>query len=243
MRQEKAAEYEQKMADRAERERNGKPVKGPEPKPPPVEPPDKAQANFTDPDSRIMKAGDGTHFEQAYNAQAVVDADGSYLIVGAHVSINANDKQELAPGLESIPDELGVPDAALADTGYYGEERLEAIEANGGPTLYVPTKRGSHRVRLIDLEDHADPAPPPEDARYRDRMAHRLQTAAGKQKYSVRKHTVEPVFGIIKEVLGFRQFSLRGHPKVELEWLPGMPLVEYEATAQSHGARPAAHLR
>jgi transposase len=218
-RQEKAAEYEQTLADRAERESNGDSLRGPKPKPPAAEPPDKAQVNFSDPDSRIMKAGTGNHFEQAYNAQAVVDADGSYLIVGAHVSINANDKCELAPGLASIPEQLGVPDAVLADAGFYGEESLQEIEDNDGPTLYVPPKRGSHRVRVSDLEAHADPAPPPVEAPYRDRMAHRLKTAAGKEKYSVRKHTVEPVFGIIKEVLGFRQFSLRGHPKVELEWL------------------------
>jgi len=218
-RQETQAEYDQKVAERAERQAEGQAIRGPKPKPPPSEPPDKAQVNFTDPDSRIMKAGSGNHFEQAYNAQAAVDAEGSYMIVGAHITTNANDKQELAPSLESIPEQIGMPDAALADAGYHNSEAMQAIEGAGGPALYVPPTRGSHRVRVADLEAQPDPEPPSLDAAYPEHAAHRLKTAAGKAKYSVRKHTVEPVFGIIKEVLGFRQFSLRGQPKVELEWM------------------------
>jgi len=216
-RQEKTAEYEQKMDARNKRKENGGKVMGPDPKPPSNTPEDKAQMNFTDPDSRIMKQGNGQHFEQSYNAQAAVETD-SYLIVGEQVSVATNDRHELSPTLASIPEELGSPDDVLADAGYYGEKALSEIESDGTTTTYVPPKRNGHRVRIRDIEKVPDPMPPPEDAPFVDKMRHRLSTKAGKAKYALRKQTVEPVFGIIKEVLGFRQFSLRGHPKVQIEW-------------------------
>lgn len=217
-RKEKEAEYRAKMEDRERRKRDGKPPRGREPKPPPSKPDAKAQVNFTDPDSRIMKAGNGKHYEQAYNAQAAVDADGSYLIVGERVSANPNDKQELQPDVESVDPAIRQPTDVLADTGYFSEEAIEAVETDDGPTTYVAVERGSHHVTVEDLEKKSDPPPPESGASVKDRMRHRLQTKEGKEKYRLRKQTVEPVFGIVKEVMGFRQFHLRGHPKVQIEW-------------------------
>jgi hypothetical protein len=175
------------------------------------------QVNFTDKDSRIMKAGNGKHYEQAYNAQAAVETD-SMLIVGARVSQNANDKQDLAPDLESIPEDVFKPDAVLVDSGFYSEEAVEEVEREDGPTVYAAVEKHDHHVTVEDMEKKADASEPGEDASASEKMRHRTQTKSGKALYKLRKQTVEPVFGIIKEVMGFRRFSLRGKEKVETEW-------------------------
>ena len=185
--------------------------------PPPESPPDKMQHNFTDPESRIMKAGSGKHFEQAYNAQAAVDTE-TYIIVGQLVTDAPNDKQQLNPVLESIPAEVTDPAAVLADTGYYSEDAVTLAEADGGPTVYCAMAKSGHHVSVADLEKQSLPEAPSPKAPAKEKMAHRLQTPEGKALYKQCKQTVEPVFGIIKEVLGFRRFSMRGKEKVETEW-------------------------
>ena len=178
----------------------------------------KDQYNFTDPESRIMKSGNGKHFEQAYNAQAAVDIEGSYLILGQNVTVNCNDKRELNPTVESVQEEIREVTVVLADTGYYSEGGVLELESNGGPTAYVAVESTGHHKTVADLEVKPHPQPPAEDAGVKEKMLHRLSTKEGKAIYKLRKETVEPVFGIIKEVIGFRRFSLRGLDKVNLEW-------------------------
>jgi len=210
-------EYEKKMADRQAKREQGKAPRGRPPQPPSGTPPGKNQYNFTEPDSSIMKAGNGKHFEQAHNAQAAVDTEGSMMILGCRVSGEPNDKKELHPTVASVEPAARTPCSALADNGYFSEAQIEAVEANGGPTVYVTTGKSKHGRTVTDLEKRDDP-PPPEEASFKERMTHRLSTRQGKAIYKARKETVEPVFGIIKQAMGFRQFHLRGHPKVELEW-------------------------
>ena len=217
VREQKQAEYEEKMARREEMRSHGKKPKGKEPQPPSEKPPDKNQYNFTDPESRIMKAGNGSHFEQAYNAQAAVDTE-TYLIVGQLVTDAPNDKQQLNPVLENISAEVAEPENVLADTGYYSEDAVKKAEANDGPTVYCAMAKSGHHVSVADLEKKTPPVPPPVDAPIKEQMAHRLETAEGKALYKQRKQTVEPVFGVIKEVIGFRRFSMRGKEKAETEW-------------------------
>ena len=216
-RKQKQAECEEKKTRRDEQRKSGKPPKGKEPKLPSAEPPGSKQYNFTDPESRIMKAGNGNHFEQAYNAQAAVDTE-TYLVVGQLVTDAPNDKQQLNPVLGSIPAGVADPASVLADTGYYSEDAVRKAEADDGPTVYCAMAKSSHHVSVSDLEKKESPAPPPSGAPMKEQMAHRLQTPEGKALYKQRKQTVEPVFGIIKEVLGFRRFSMRGKGKAETEW-------------------------
>jgi len=215
-RQQKQAEYEEKKAAHEQKRKNKKP-RGKEPKPPSKTPPDSKQYNFTDPESRIMKAGNGDHFEQAYNAQAAVDTE-TYLIVGQLVTDAPNDKQQLNPVLESIPAEVAEPENVLSDTGYYSEDAVRNAEADDGPTVYCAMAKSGHHVSVADLEKQPIAVPPPPGAPMKEQMAHRLKTPEGKALYKQRKQTVEPVFGIIKEVLGFRRFSMRGKKKAETEW-------------------------
>lgn len=216
------AEHEAKVAARQKQRDEGKKPGGKEPTPPSPEPEAKAQYNFTDPESRIMKAGSGQHFEQAYNAQAAVDE--TMLIVGARVSAAPNDKEELAPSVAAIsPVVAGEVKAVLVDSGFYSEAAVAAVEqkADGTPsgvTVYAAVEKHSHHKTVEDLLPSDEPVAPGEEASAKEKMAHRLKTAAGKSLYKLRKQTVEPVFGIIKDVMGFRRFSLRGRTKVDLEW-------------------------
>lgn len=217
-RKERQTEYEAKLEVRENKRTRGQSVQGRAPQPPPTEPDDKAQYNFTDPESRIMKAGSGGHFEQAYNAQAAVDTEGSMLILGVQVTNAPNDKEQLVPTLQEVcPDVREVTDV-LADTGFFSEKAVREVESNGGPTVYAAVEKTSHHRSLSDLMLKTDPSPPSPDAPMTEKMRHRLRTAEGKAKYALRKQTVEPVFGIIKSVMGFRQFLLRGRAKVSLEW-------------------------
>ena len=212
----KQAEYEEKKTAHEQKRKNKKP-RGKEPKPPSETPPGNKQYNFTDPESRIMKAGNGDHFEQAYNAQAAVDTE-TYLIVGQLVTDSPNDKQQLNPVLESIPVALVDPENVLADTGYYSEAAVKKAEADDGPRVYCAIAKSGHHISVSDLEKQPIAFPPPSGAPVKEQMAHRLKTPEGKALYKQRKQTVEPVFGIIKEVLGFRRFSMRGKQKAETEW-------------------------
>jgi len=210
------AEYEAKLAQRAERERTTGRRPGGRPPPPPVPGPrDGDQYNFTDPESRIMKNPTNAGFEQDYNAQVAVDQE-SLLIVGCALSNHPNDSQEAEPTLAAIPSVIGMPEAAALDAGYFGPATLEAC-AKRGIEPYIATGRDPHhpswQQRFAPL-----PEPPPEAASTQVKMAYKLKTALGKAIYGARKCTVEPVIGIIKEVLGFRQFSLRGTQAAAGEW-------------------------
>ena len=170
-----------------------------------------------------MKAGSGGHFEQSYNAQAAVEIT-SRLIVAQLVSDAPNDKEQLVPALQALSPVVESVAAVLVDSGFYSEEAVTKIESgNAQPALqdiivYAATGRQRHGRSVTDLEQRDDPPPPPEGAPVSDIMAHRLQTKAGKILYAQRKQTIEPVFGIIKEAMGFRRFLLRGLEKVQLEW-------------------------
>jgi transposase len=212
------AEHEQKLAERAAKKARGEKVGGQPPQPPTPTPEPGDQYNFTDPESRIMKAGNGNHFEQSYNAQAAVEVE-SRLIVGERVSQAPNDKQELVPTLAAIPAAAGTVAAALVDSGFFSAAAVQQIEHGvGGPTVYAAMEKTSHHRSVADLEKRPDPESPAPDASLAEVMRHRLRTTAGKALYKLRQQTVEPVFGIIKAVLGFRQFRMRGRAKVALEW-------------------------
>src|SRR6266536_4128177 len=169
----------------------------------------------SDPQSRIMKNPTNAGYAQDYNVQLAVD-QGSLLIVASALSNHPNDSQEADPTLECIPSAIGTPDAAALDAGYFGPATLAAC-AKRGIEPYIATGRDPHHLswqqRFAPLHD-----PPPQDANPQVKMAYKLKTALGKAIYGARKCTVEPVIGIIKEVLGFRQFSLRGEQAAAGEW-------------------------
>jgi transposase len=216
------AEHEKNMALRQARQERGETVRGKAPAPPRPEPKPTDQYNFTDPESRIMKAGNGDHFEQAYNAQAAVEVE-SRLIMGQRVSQAPNDKQELVATVAAIAAGAGPVEAVLTDSGFFSEAAVQQIEqspegAPTGTTVYAPLEKTSHHRNVADLEKKAEPEPPVAGASVAEVMRHRLKTGSGKALYKLRQQTVEPVFGILKSVLGFRQFLLRGVAKVSLEW-------------------------
>ena len=180
------------------------------------EPPDsatpkpKAQYNFTDPESRIMKGPDG--FVQAYNAQIAVDE--RQLIVGQSVTQDTNDKQQLMPMITTIAHQSGItPPQVLADAGYCSEANLTAM-ADTPIDAYVSTRKQKHGER----PGPCPRGPLPKTATIVDRMSRKLHTKTGAAVYAARKGIVEPVFGQIKQARGFRQFLLRGFEKVQGEW-------------------------
>ncbi|GDY24050.1 hypothetical protein LBMAG56_53970 [Verrucomicrobiota bacterium] len=210
--------YAAKQTERAARRARGERLRGREPQPPSATPAPQDQYNFTDPESRIMKAGTGSHFEQAYNAQAAVETD-SRLIVAARVTDAPNDKEQLVPTVQAVP--APVRDqvtAVLVDNGFYSAAAVAAVEVNRGPTVYAAVEKTGHHRSVTDLEQRPEPPPPPASAGAVEQMRYRLQTTAGRALYRLRQQTVEPVFGIIKEAMGFRRFSLRGQAGAELEW-------------------------
>lgn len=219
---EEKAEYEAKVAKREAKRQDGRKPRGPEPKPPSDTPLPKEQYNFTDPESRIMKQGGAEHFEQSYNAQAAVDVD-SRLIVGERVSQAPNDKEQLAPTFSAIVPEAGPIKDVLIDSGFVSEKAVRQIEEDAqgqpsGTTVYAAMEREGHGRSVSDLEKKEEPSAPAAGAPFAERMRHRVKTKEGRARYKLRQQTVEPVFGIIKEALGFRRFSLRGLAKVSLEW-------------------------
>jgi hypothetical protein len=211
------AEHEAKLAARAAKiAATGKKPGGKPPQAPTEGTQPSDQINLTDEESRIMPVAGGG-FEQCYNAQAAVAA-GSMLVVAVNVVQAPNDKQQLAPMLgkiETLPEELGEAETLLADTGYFSTANVETCEKAGIEPL-IAMGRQSHHPPL--QERFATATPAPENPTPVEAMAHRLKTPVGKTLYALRKQTPEPVFGIIKSVLGFRQFSLRGLDKVRGEW-------------------------
>jgi hypothetical protein len=211
------AEHEVKMAAReAKIAATGKKPGGKPPQPPVEGPRPSDQVNLTDEESRIMPVAGGG-FEQCYNAQAAVAA-GSLLVVATDVVQAPNDKSQVEPTLEKIaalPEELGEVENLLADTGYFSADNVAACD-KAGVTPVIAMGRQPHH---LPLSERFAPAPEaPKEPTPVEAMAHRLKTAAGRALYALRKQTPEPVFGIIKSVLGFRQFSLRGLDKVRGEW-------------------------
>jgi len=214
----KQQEYEAKMAERDARKARGERVGGKPPQPPSPTPEAKNQYNFTDPQSRIMKAGNGSHFEQSYNAQAAVDTEGSMLVLGTYVTDAANDKQQLEPAVKSVVPEVREVTEVLADSGYFSESGVKAVEGDDGPTAYVAVEKTGHHRTIADLIASPEPEVQESGPINKDAMRRRLRTARGRAAYKKRKETVEPVFGIIKAAMGFRRFLLRGLDKVSLEW-------------------------
>jgi transposase len=210
------AEYETKCARREGIRKEGKKPKGKDPEPPTAGPRDKDQVNLTDEESRIMKASGGG-FIQGYNAQAAVDLD-TMLIVSAKVTQDCNDKKQIEPMLSKIkdlPEDLGQVTGLLADTGYFSEKNVNHCHGLSVSPM-IAMKRDQHNMPLT--ERFAEDAPSPESTDSVSRMAWRLKTKAGRALYSLRKSTVEPVFGIVKNVMGFRQFSMRGLKEANGEW-------------------------
>lgn len=207
--------YDEKMAERKKKEQQtgrkpgGRPPKAPSPQTSP-----KSQYNFTDEESRIMKGKDG--FAQCYNAQAAVTND--MLVAAAHLSNAPNDKEQLRPVLDALGAQARKVEKAAADTGYFSEKNI-ALAQGRGIDPYIATGRQPHNQWLnSQLDKPAGQAGLPENATAKERMAHKLRTKQGKAIYRQRKMTVEPVFGIIKEAMGFRRFSLRGLEQARSEW-------------------------
>ena len=210
--------HEQKITDRRRREKeSGQKARGPEPEPPKAKGPQaKDQVNLTDVESRIMP-GYGGGFEQAFNAQAGVDMK-TMLIVTNHVTQATNDKEQIEPALTQLtdlPEQLGKLEALVADSGYFSKNNVELCESNR-IVPYIANRRQQHHPSLKSR--FSRPPPLTVHADVVERMKWRLQTPAGRKIYAQRKSTVEPVFGIIKAVMGFRQFLLRGLHAVQGEW-------------------------
>jgi transposase len=188
---------------RAKEEASGQPSDSAKPDP-------KAQYNFTDPESRIMKGPDG--FVQAYNVQVAVDD--LQLIVGQAVTQDTNDKKQLMPMITNIARQSGdTPTQLLADAGYCSDANLTAI-ADTNIDAYISTRKQKHGERPGPCLR----GPLPTSATITDRMSRKLHTKAGAAVYAARKAIVEPVIGQIKQARGFRQFLLRGFEKVQGEW-------------------------
>jgi transposase len=210
------AEYEAKVREREEKTRkNRHKPRGRTPKPPEEGPRDKDQYNFTDPDSRIMKNSNNEGVDQHYNVQAATDQN-SLLIVAQALSNHPNDKQEATPTLAAIAPGIGQPEAVAMDNGYFSSANIQACQERGIDP-YIATGREAHHQDWHTFFQELG-EPPTEDASAKVKMAYKLKTEIGQAIYRLRKCTVEPVIGIIKEVLGFRQFSLRGLAAAAGEW-------------------------
>ena len=213
-------EYERKVAAREARKGRRK---GGKIKPPDDTPGGGEQTNLTDPDSGLMRKSKRHESRQSYNAQSVVDAEGSQLVLGARVSRCASDANELVADIESIPEELGRPETVVADNGYANQaevERLEVEDAEGKRIEVLVSMGAEGRQRRYDFRPpKEDKGPSRARSAWAEAMHNKLESESGRAKYRLRQQTVEPVFGIIKNVLGFIRFRLRGHEKVEGEWL------------------------
>ena len=204
----KEAEYQEKLRVWKEKEKN-KQRRGRKPEPPKDKgPQDKDQISFTDSESRIMKTCDG--FQQCFNAQAAVTED--MLIVGQIVNNHGNDKGELLPTLDSIPKELGQIENVIADNGYLTVEGVEGCNERDVKAYVSLGREATASASPLEKQEESKERP-----RFKE-MQERLLTEEGKELYRRRKFKVEPVFGIIKEVVGFRRFSLRGEANVQKEW-------------------------
>jgi transposase len=211
-------EFEEKVRDR--NDRNGR-SKGRFIKEPKEEPVGTEQSNLTDPCSRIMRKSKRSEYFQSYNAQAVVDADGTMLVVASRVTNEASDANELAKDIAAIPEALGAPAIVLADKGYASEGPVADVQALSMAVLVPVTSESAVAPRRHDFRPKKDLTPPrekPYQKQWIKVMSATMATDEAKHLYRLRKQSVEPVFGIVKQILGFRQFLLRGLGKVDLEW-------------------------
>ena len=210
-------EYDRKVAARDTR--RGR-AKGRHIKPPDDTPPPTAQSNLTDADSGLMRRNKQSAYEQAYNAQAVVDADGSQLVLGTRVSRCASDRNELVADIDTVPAKVGTPTQVLADNGYATETEVDELTGREMEVLVAvgtADRRRQHDFRPARGPEKASEPKPPR-APWLVAMQAKLSEPAHRASYRLRQQTVEPVFGIMKHALGFRQFLLRGHTKVTGEW-------------------------
>ena len=212
--QEAKRALEEEAKAEAEAKRQEMEAKGKQGPPPPDKPEPTAQRNYTDPDSRIMLDGATKSFEQSYNCEAAVDGE-SQIIVGCHVTQQANDKQQLVPLLEEVVDNLdgALPRRVSADSGFFSEANVAYLQEHGIDG-YVATERTKHSKPVVAAARGRIPG----KATVRERMARKLRTLRGRATYSKRKQIVEPVFGQMKECRGLRRFLMRGVEKVSGEW-------------------------
>jgi hypothetical protein len=215
------AEYERKVREREEREGSakGRHIQPPNPTSPPEQ-----QENLTDPDSRLMRHNKKSAYEQAYNGQATVDADGSQLVLSAHLSQCASNRNELARGVQGIPPVLERPHTALADNGYLNEKEVRALEGDGAaPEMNVLVSVHAEAKQLRRKHDFRpqpteEKEPPAIRSEFVLEMKGKMEQEENRAAYRLRKQTVEPVFGTIKKWMGFTQFQLRGLEKASGEW-------------------------
>jgi transposase len=182
----------------------------------PGQPKDSQQINLTDPESALMRKSRRDSYEQAYNAQAVVDAEGSQMILATDVTRTPSDANQLEPALESVTKAVGPVQRMLADGGYVNADAIERVQQN--VDLYVAITAEDNNYRRYDYRPpKKQPAKRVVDPRL-VAMREKLATEEGKRIYGRRASSVEPVFGIIKSAMGLRQFLLRGMAKVRIEW-------------------------
>ncbi|MDH3769285.1 MAG: transposase [Gammaproteobacteria bacterium] len=206
--------YERKVAAREKRQ--GK-HKGKQIQPPKAEPEDGEQTNLTDADSGLMRKNKRSEYRQCYNAQAVVDAHGSQLVLSARVSQCASDRNELVADIEAIPSRVGTPSQVLADNGYANGDEVSKLESRNMDVL-VAVSRGDRR-RRHDFRPVTEPGPCKEPKMlWIKHMKEKMERDENRAIYGLRKQTVEPVFGVMKHAMGFRHFLLRGKDKVAGEW-------------------------
>jgi transposase len=191
--------------------------RGTPPVPPDDTPPPERQSNLTDPDSALMRRSDAHEYRQAYNAQAVVCADGAQLVLATNLVATSADTPSFAQTILAMHKTVGLPPRVLADTGYASGPAVEALKAQGIEPFVAIGRTQPHRPY-----DFRPPPPPKTQKRitepWRIAMKAKLETEDGKAEYKKRKQTVEPVFGVIKSAMGFRRFSLRGISNAATEW-------------------------
>ena len=210
---EQQAEYEKKQRAHEARNRRGQ-----APKPPDEDPPPDAQTNLTDPDSRLMRKSKRHEYRQAYNAQAVVDADGSQLVLATTIGQTPSDGPTFEATIDELCGTIGKPKTVLGDAGFANGDAVAAIEAREIEVLVAVSRPEAERTYDFRPPDPNAKPPPEPKAEWRQRMKEKMQTDDAKAKYKRRKCTVEPVFGIIKNVLDFSHFFLRGIENVKNEW-------------------------
>jgi transposase len=210
-------EYERKVAERERRQGRGK---GKNIKPPKEEPEPREQINLVDKDSRLMRKNKRSGYEQSYNAQAVVDADGTQMVLGVRITQCASDSNELVEDVRAVPESVGKVERVLADSGYVNEKQVGDLESDDIDVYMATGAESKQNRRKYDYrpEKIAKREACEVKAQWLKRMKAKLETEAGRAMYARRKQTVEPVFGIIKQCMGFRQFLLRGVEKVAGEW-------------------------
>ncbi len=213
------AEAERPAFEAKQRAHDARNRRGRGPKPPDDTPPPDAQINLTDPDSKLMRKSKHHEYRQSYNAQAVVDADGSQLVLTANVAQTPSDAPTFEETINTLCETLGQPATILGDAGFASGEAVGALETRGIEVLVAVSRADQHRVYDFRPPKPGATPPPEPKAEWRKAMKRKMATEDAKAKYKRRKHTVEPVFGIIKNVLGFKHFFLRGIENVKTEWL------------------------